>query len=65
MSCVLGKYCHKHDFVHGAEAEELRNGIEKLLVDHPRKVPSALLQRLLDTTDARDSLAYLEVRDGD
>jgi hypothetical protein len=57
-------YCHEHGFVHGAEAEELRSGIEKLLKADPANWPMAL-QDLLDRVDARDSLAYLEATDGD
>lgn len=58
MRCVIGKYCRRHQFIHGAEAEELRERIEALLgtgevIDHQ-------LRAVLDEVDARDSLAYLE-----
>lgn len=60
--CAMGKYCSKHEFTHGAEAEELR---EKLAVLCARleKIPSPRIGALLDEVDARDSLAYLEFRD--
>lgn len=50
--------------VPGKEAEELRQGIERLIADiavdaDPEDI-AADLQRLLDETDARDALAYLE-----
>ncbi len=48
--------------VHGSEAEELRSGIEALIKTDLR-VDSHTLQRLLDSVDARDSLAYLERSD--
>lgn len=69
MCSINGKYCQKHDFVHGAEAEKLRRGIEKLMAkiddgpgdyDIPRSDVLEDLQKLLDETDARDSLAYCE-----
>lgn len=59
MACVIGKRCAKHmDSVHGHEAEELRSGIEKIIESGDVTVYE--LQRLLDDTDARDSLAFLE-----
>jgi hypothetical protein len=58
------KECPVHDFQrHGQEAQELRNGIEKILeraYDGRRPNWRRDLQALLDRTDARDSLAYLE-----
>lgn len=52
---------------HGKEAEDLRSGIEDIIagaddsVDRDARVVSAQdLQDLLDKTDARDSLAYIE-----
>lgn len=70
---VYRQYCMTHDFVHGAEAEELRSGIEKLIeksseeyfehgVEEPM-VSVTALQRLLDRVNARDSLAWLEAED--
>jgi hypothetical protein len=56
---VYGSYCDNHGFQHGAEAEELREGIQKLIDQHPRKVPVGALERLLESVDARDSIAYL------
>lgn len=50
--CVIGEPCHRHGFVHGAEAEELRQRLEVL--------KSAKVLRILDDVDARDSLAYAE-----
>ncbi len=48
----------------GAEAEELRSGIERVMKEMPT-TPScdlvkAMLLTLLDDVDARDSLAHLE-----
>ncbi len=66
--------CHRHaDRKHGAEAEELRRGVERLL-DQVRHVEGhdarvvlidfrRGIQSLLDRVDARDSLAFLESRD--
>jgi len=60
---VYGHPCHEHGFIHGAEAEELREGIEKLIGEGREAVTGRELQRLLDRVDARDSLAYLEAKD--
>jgi hypothetical protein len=54
--CVVGLPCKRHG---GAVAEELRRGIEKILADDLDDHPFAL-RELLDETDARDSLAFLE-----
>lgn len=54
--CVIGEYCRRHMFVHGAEAEELRSRLERI-GDLPSEV-----RRILDDVDARDSLAWLEHR---
>ena len=61
---VYGEPCPEHGFIHGAEANELREGIEAILetdcdVEDVEGIRRAL-QRLLDRVDARDSLAYLE-----
>lgn len=75
-ACVVGLPCDRHGgAVHGREAEELRRGIERILrnfdlsecVDPPRVEQAMLreLHRLLDEVDARDSVAFLEKRDGD
>jgi hypothetical protein len=75
---VYGRPCAEHGFYHGAEAEELREGIENIVQDLPTcgddlegdEAQSALddvresLKRLVDTVDARDSLAYREATDG-
>jgi hypothetical protein len=74
--CTVYKdFCDEHDWVHGAEAEELRTGIEKLItglqgfadeedsVSALQELPDRLvddLQKLLDRVDARDSLAFLD-----
>lgn len=47
----------------GSEAEDLRRGIENLLSQVVVDVEGNDLQRLLDSVDARDSLAYLQKRD--
>lgn len=70
-ACVFGLPCTRHNgVVHGAEAEELRRGIEKILRDFdtselrdPPRVESAMLrelEQLLVEVDARDSLAFVE-----
>jgi hypothetical protein len=56
--CVIGKYCRRHQFIHGAEAEELRERIEALLA--AGYVDGDAVQRVLDDVDARDSLAFIE-----
>jgi hypothetical protein len=53
--CIVGVYCRRHGFIHGAEAEELRERLEA-----EAAADSALVRRILDEVDARDSLAYLE-----
>jgi hypothetical protein len=70
--CVIGKYCHEHGFIHGAEADELRERIEQFIEsvsfnwedDYLLEVQDELREVLADV-DARDSVAYLEVRDRD
>lgn len=53
----------------GAEAEELRTGLELILADAPggdlesNNEWTAAIGRLLDEVDARDSLAHLEQRE--
>jgi len=72
--CVVGVPCARHGgAVHGQEAEELRAGVEQILtntsdVDDGDAV--AVLQAvrkalifLLDTINARDSLAFREATD--
>jgi chromosome segregation ATPase len=58
--CRMGIYCREHNFIHGAEAEELRERIEAMLQaadedDDSREFRSSLWQ-LLDNVDARDSV---------
>jgi hypothetical protein len=61
MTCVMGKPCKEHDgVVHGAEAEELRAGLEKLVAEG--FVTERAVTSLLDSIDARDSLAFLEAQ---
>lgn len=68
--CVIGKYCEFHGWVHGAEAEELRSELEKFLKQFQSEIfedlteddISGRLQKLLDEVDARDSVAFLEVK---
>lgn len=56
--------CPVHDGeIHGGEAEELRAGIEDLLLRYPVTPPRSELIALLDRVNARDSLAYLERQD--
>lgn len=50
--CVIGVYCQRHGFIHGQEAEELRERLEEL--------GDKAVNRVLDEVDSRDSLAYLE-----
>lgn len=66
------KVCPIHNASHGAEAEGLRKGIEKIIKEMDDNGPMSVmegeqvrndLQRLLDTTDAADSLRYLELMD--
>ena len=63
-----GSPCDKHaGQIHGQEAEELRRGIERILEtfydDEAAEVDiDTLLRRLLDETDASDSLAFLETK---
>jgi hypothetical protein len=59
MKCIIGVYCRKHNFVHGAEAEELRQRLGELL-NVGSETQHHTLQDVLDDVDARDSLAYLE-----
>jgi len=67
---VYKNYCSVHEFRHGAEAEELREGIENLLKDSDcfdknkaNKYWIGKLRDLLESVDARDSVAYLEAKD--
>lgn len=61
-SCLVYRSpCAEHGFIHGAEAEELRAGIEALLDEENSGGQMRRgLRHLLDKVDARDSLAYRE-----
>lgn len=62
-ACTMaGGVCPEHGFVHGHEAEELRKGIENIVLSHTSRFWRDALRDLLDKVDARDSLAYLERR---
>jgi hypothetical protein len=63
-ACVFGEFCSYHGFVHGAEAEELREKLEKF-VGASTNGGRRQVQRILDEVDARDSLAYVEARNRD
>lgn len=60
--CAMGVYCREHNFIHGGEAEELRERIEKAIDDarvyneDGDSVASDVLQSILDDVDARDSV---------
>lgn len=56
--CVIAEYCRTHGFIHGAEAEELRERFEKMLADG--WISKREIRRILDDVDARDSTAFLE-----
>jgi hypothetical protein len=71
-TCVMGLPCERHGgAVHGLEAEALRRGVERILLDFdlsehrdpPRGEQRFLrvLRDLLDGVDSRDSLSFLEV----
>lgn len=69
--CVIGKLCAEHQFVHGAEAEQLRAKAEEFIArlnsaeareGIDSQVVADDLQDLLDSVDARDSLAFVEVK---
>lgn len=61
---VYSTACAEHGFFHGAEATELREGIEHILTrdDMTRRELRTALSDLLDKVDARDSLARLEAQ---
>jgi hypothetical protein len=66
MCTLYSKFCSTHNFVHGAEAEELRSGIEEIIESNPSEDEWEWeLRRLLDMVDARDSLAYLEAKNSE
>jgi hypothetical protein len=55
--CVIGEYCSLHQFVHGSEAEELREHVESFIREN-RRLRGSDLQAMLDAVDARDSDAF-------
>lgn len=67
---IYDRACATHGFYHGAEASELREGIEKLIAKPPhadcpcgQEIVESLvddLRDLLEKVDARDSVARLE-----
>jgi hypothetical protein len=59
IKCVIGEYCTLHGFIHGAEAEELRERFEKALADAGQHLLRNTVRRILDDVDARDSAAFL------
>jgi len=59
-ACVIGRYCRKHDFIHGAEAEEWRERVERFAAANEDNKHGRWARRLLDKVDARDSCAYVE-----
>lgn len=59
-ACIIGKFCARHEFVHGAEAEELRKKLERF-ADTDETGDANWARRILDETDARDSCAWVEV----
>lgn len=58
--CVIGKRCERHDFIHGAEAEELREHLEKF-AETNEDGEGNWARQILDKVDARDSAAYVEI----
>ena len=70
MNCPIRNVsCPEHGFIHGKEAEELREGIESILQSRDEYTAGAEdiledLRMLLDRVDARDSLAWREAGGG-
>lgn len=63
--CIIGDYCQIHGFIHGAESEELRAALEKLIAeakDQRSSLSRGDVTDLLNRIDARDSLAYLDAK---
>lgn len=63
--CVIGEPCPEHGFIHGGEAEELRERFERLELSLSMKGKTSRareIREILDSVDARDSLAWVEVR---
>jgi len=66
-ACAMGLLCPDHGFVHGAEAEELRERLEAVVrlgkdaASEPDDV-ERWAERILGEVDARDSLAFREMK---
>ena len=61
--CQVGVPCARHKgVVHGQEAEELRKGLEEVLAGWDDEDSYRALVSLLERVDARDSLAFGEVK---
>ena len=61
--CVFGRVCSRHGFIHGAEAEQLREEFDKLTQRF--EIKGDEIQRVLDKVDARDSIAWREDREAE
>ena len=64
LACQMGVRCPVHNFVHGAEAEQLREKLEALIEEAKNRdsnIGHWELQHILDEVDARDSVAFLEI----
>ena len=68
---VYKKRCTLHGFIHGGEAEELRQRMEELAVELEEADPWPIepvnteeiaksIRKILEEVDARDSVAFLE-----
>lgn len=62
---MLDQGCPVHGYIHGKEAEELREGLKKLIElaqddADEMGVPVHAIEDMLDRVDARDSVAWLE-----
>lgn len=56
--CEMGVRCPEHDFIHGAEAEELRQRLEALITEaqkQDRNIGPWELQRILDDVGADEA----------
>jgi hypothetical protein len=57
--CIIGEPCLRHGFIHGAEANELREELERY---ERYDVEKNWARRILDKVDARDSVAWIEMK---
>jgi hypothetical protein len=60
MSCIIGEYCRTHGFIHGGEADELREKLTKLANEFGGSTRRRILG-VLDDVDARDSCEPIPV----